>query len=436
MFVLSRYEINDRMFLPYPKRLGYHREMITEVKLERMVHGGNALSRLRDGRIALIRAGIPGETVKAEVIEKSGLVQGKVTEVLEASSDRIEAPRHPGLDYGFINYERQLGLKRDVVQDALTRSLKRDIEIPNVRAAPKIWNYRNTVQPVVMKQGLGYREEGSHDVVLLESDPTANEAINNLWEQWQNLNAPKGIHEIVLRANDEGELLVALIATASAKNYLEFAHHLVREGIAGASYAQYDPRGRFRAGSEKLAGEKTILQPYGKFDISVSATNFAQPNPSAATQLYEALEKLAPSGNLALDVYAGSGIIGMYLSSKFKRVIALEIDRGSITRGQRDAERLGIKNLAFLKTDAKRLEIPEDADLLTVDPPRAGLNKEVRQTINASNVKQLIYVSCDVATWARDVAEFEKAKWKLTHVEPFDFYPHTHHIEMLSRLER
>jgi 23S rRNA (uracil1939-C5)-methyltransferase len=410
--------------------------MQLEVKLERMVHGGNALAHLKDGRIVLIRGGIPGEVVKAEAVEKSGLVQGKVIEVVEASSDRIEAPKHPGLDYGFIKYERQLGLKHEVIQDSLSRSLKRELEIPSVRAAPKIWNYRNTVQPVVNRDGLGYREEGSHTIVLLEIDPTANETINNLWEQWSNLNAPKGIHELVFRANDDGDLLLSLIASASAKNYLEFAHHLVREGINGVSYAEYDERGRFRSGSEKLAGEKTILQSYGKFSISVSATNFAQPNPSAATQLYETLETLATSSNLALDVYAGSGIIGMYLSSKFKRVMALEIDRGSITRGQRDVERLGIENLEFFKTDAKYLEIPDGVDLITVDPPRSGLNKEVRQVINASNVKQLIYVSCDVATWARDIAEFEKAGWALNYFEPFDFYPHTHHIEVLTRLER
>jgi 23S rRNA (uracil1939-C5)-methyltransferase len=410
--------------------------MQIEINLERMVHGGNALARLKDGRIALIRGGIPGEAVKATVTEKSGLVQGKVVEVLEASPDRIEAPKHPGLDYGFVKYERQLGLKREVIQDSLSRSLKREVDIPSVRAAPKIWNYRNTIQPVVTRDGLGYREEGSHSVVLLDTDPTANETINNLWGQWSTLNAPKGIHELVFRANDNGDILLSLVASASAKNYLEFAHHLVSEGINGVSYAQYDERGRFRSGSEKLAGEKTILQSYGKFDISVSATNFAQPNPRAATRLYEALETLAPSGNLALDVYAGSGIIGMYLSSNFKRVIALEIDRGSIVRGQKDVERLGITNLEFVKTDAKYLEIPEGADLITVDPPRSGLNKEVRQVLNTSNVKQLVYVSCDVATWARDVAEFEKVGWTLKYVEPFDFYPHTHHIELLSWLER
>ena len=410
-----------------------------DLTLERMVHGGNALAHLKDGRIALIRGGIPSEIVKAEVIEKSGLVQGNVIEVLEASPDRIETPKHPGLDYGFVKYERQLELKREVVQDSLTRSLKREIDIPSVKAAPKIWHYRHTIQPVVIKQetlALGYREEGTHDAVALHNDPTAHQAINQLWETWPSLNAPKGIHEIVLRSNDEGDILLSFIAKASAKNYIGFSHHLVQEGVVGVSYAPFDERGRFRAGSEKLAGEKTILQSYGRYTISVSSTNFAQPNPSAATQLYKALEKLAPAGKLALDVYAGSGIIGMYLSEKFEHVLALEIDRGSITRGEQDIARLGIKNLEFIKADAKYLDIPDDADLITVDPPRTGLNKEVRQTISDSKVKRLIYVSCDVATWTRDVAEFEKSGWELTHLEPFDFYPHTHHIEMLSKLER
>jgi 23S rRNA (uracil1939-C5)-methyltransferase len=410
--------------------------MEIELKLERMVHGGNALSRLKDGRIALIRSGIPGEVVHAKVLEKSGLVQGHVLEVLEASPDRIQTPNHPGLDYGFINYERQLELKHEVIKDSLGRTLRREIAIPKVQASPKIWHYRNAVQPVVIRDTLGYRSEGSHDIVFLDEDPAANETINDFWKQWKNLNAPKGIHELAFRCNDEGDLLLTLIAKASAKNYLGFAHHLVSEGIAGVSYAPFDKRGRFRAGSEKLAGEKTILQGYGDYSISVSSTNFAQPNPGAATNLYKRLEEIVPSGKHALDVYAGSGIIGMYLSKTFEQVTALEIDRGSIFRGEQDVERLGIKNLDFIKADAKYLSIPADADLITVDPPRAGLNKEVRQTINASKVKTLIYVSCDVATWARDIADFEQAGWKIIYLEPFDFYPHTHHIEMLSRLER
>ena len=401
-----------------------------------MIHAGRTLAHLKDGRVALVRGGIPGERVRAELAERKGVLQGWVTEVLEPSENRVPPPKHPGLDYGFIDYERQLELKREVIRDALSRSLKREPEVPQVRSAPQIWHYRNTVQPVALKSGLGYRQPESHDVVLLNSDPVANESINKVWQRWQTLKAPKGIRELVLRGNDEGEVLASFIATTSAKNLLPFVHDFLGEGVKGVSYAPFDARGRFRGGSERLAGDRTILQSYGRFGISVSATNFAQPNPSAASELYEALLALAPGGTLALDLYAGSGIIGMHLLEKYERVLALEIDRGSIVRGQRDAKRLGLEGLEFLKSDAKRAEIPANTDLICVDPPRAGLNKDLRETITASKVSTLIYVSCDVATWARDVAEFEGQGWQLKTFEPFDFYPHTHHIELLSLFER
>jgi len=126
----------------------------------------------------------------------------------------------------------------------------------------------------------------------------------------------------------------------------------------------------------------------------------------------------------------------MHLAKQFKQVTTLDIDKRSITKGEQDAKRLGINNLSFIKADAKRLELSPSLDLIVVDPPRAGLNKDVRALISSSSTSRLIYVSCDVATWARDLAEFEKMGWRLETVEPFDFYPHTHHIELLSVLVR
>ncbi len=406
------------------------------VVLERPVHGGAALARVEGGRVALVRGGIPGERVEARLEERSGVLQGRVTRVLAASPDRTTPLAHPGLDYGFIHYERQLELKREVVKDALSRALKREVQIPPVRPAPKRLHYRSAVQPAVTREGLGYREPESHEVVVLASDPVANEAINEAWEVWGRLDTPKGVREVVFRGNGRGEVLASLVATAPAKALVPFAHELVRAGLTGVSHAPYDPRGRFRGGSERLAGARSIRQRYGDFDVSVSATNFAQPNPSAASELYKSLQSLASSGGLALDVYAGSGIIGLHLAKSFERVVALEIDRGSVVRGERDAARLGVDNLEFIKADAKRLVVPENTDLIAVDPPRAGLNKEVRRTLTASSAPRLLYVSCDVATWARDVAALEGVGWRLEHFEPFDFYPHTHHVEMLSLLVR
>ena len=401
-----------------------------------MVHGGAALARLEGGRVALVRGGLPGERVEAALAVRSGVLQGEVTQILEGSPERVSASPHPGLDYSFANYAHQLTLKREVTLDTLKRSLKREVEVPEVVASPEAWRYRHTVQPAVTKDGLGYRRPGKQEIVVLPADPVAHESINRVWEGWQG--APKGIREVVFRGNDAGEVLVSLIASASAKNYLSFAHDLLRKdiGVVGVSYAPFDPRGRFRSGSERLSGARTLLQRYGDFKVSVSASSFAQPNPGAAGLLYRELQRWAGTGETALDLYAGGGIIGLHLAQSFSGVTALEVDKSSVVWGERDAERLGVQNLSFIRADAKRLGPLPEAELIVVDPPRAGLAKGVRESILTSSAKRLLYVSCDVATWARDVAHFEAAGLTLKRIQPFDFYPQTHHIEVLSLLGR
>ena len=412
--------------------------MLITLRPNKMIHGGNALARLKDGRIALVKGALPGELIEAELAEKKGVLQGRVKRVLEPSPDRIEAPQHPGLDYGFIAYPKQLELKSGVILDALARARVsfENVKPATVTPSPEVWQYRNTVQPSVQKGSLGYRKTESHEVVYLENDPTAQRAINQLWQRWADLGVPKGIRELVFRCNDDGKLLLCFVATASPKNLLPFAHSLLKENVVGVSHAPYDPRGRFRGGVEKLAGTRQILQRYGMFDISISASSFAQPNPKAASLLYKRLASLVSGGNEAFDLYAGSGIIAMHLLGAYKQVTALEIDKASIHRGQRDAERLGLENFRFIRADAKQLDLPDKLDLITVDPPRSGLSKEVRRRISASGAAELIYVSCDIATWARDIADFLAQGWRLELYEPYDFYPHTHHIELLSLLRR
>ncbi len=403
---------------------------------ESMVHGGAALAHLDDGRVALVRGGLPGEPVIAELDRRRGVLQGQVVEVLEASPDRIPAPEHPGLDLGFVRYPRQLELKRAVVEDALSRAGHDAVEVPEVRPAPAVWRYRSAIQPAASPAGLGYRQPQSQQLVLLDDDPTANEVLQEAWRRWSRLGAPKGVRELALRGNDDGEVVAALIASASQRSLLPFAHQLLEAGFAGVAYAQYDPRGRFRRGRARLAGARTIRQRYGRFEVTVAATAFAQPNPAAAGHLFADVETLVPGGDHALDLYAGGGVLGMYLCAGYRRVTAVEIDGASVSRGRRDAERLGLAGLDFIRGDSRELILPTEVDLIAVDPPRAGLNKDVRDAIVASATPYLLYVSCDVATFARDLAYLLTRGFRLEHLQPFDFYPHTHHIEMLALLGR
>jgi 23S rRNA (uracil1939-C5)-methyltransferase len=414
------------------------------LKLEKMVHGGVVLARLSGGRLALVRGGLPGERVKATLRERAGVLQGVVNEVIDASPHRVAASPHPGLTYSHMTYEYQLELKRGVVEDALARSFGSgaapEVCVSPLVAAPEPWSYRAAVQPAVVRTAagaaLGYRQPESDTLVSLAHDPTAGEGINRVWALLREQGVPKGVREVAFRGNDAGEVLLCLVASASAKNYLEAAHALVGAGVAGVSYAQHDARGRFRSGSERLAGARSLRQRYGDFELTVTATSFAQPNPAAAGRLYAELVRWAGGGGAALDLYAGSGVIGLHLAAVFAQVTALELDRSSVVRGERDAARLGVKNLNFVHADARKLTALPEAELIAVDPPRAGLAKATRAAITDTGAKRLLYVSCDPATWARDVADFAGMGWTLARVQPFDFYPQTHHIELLSLLSR
>ena len=409
-----------------------------QVALERMVHGGRALARLADGRVALVAGGIPGERVAAEVEPVKGVLQGHVVEIEDPSPDRVQAPAHPGLDYGFIAYARQLELKREVVEDALRRAGAGDGSVPALRPAPAQWGYRSAVQPALTPRGLGYRHAGSHAVQVLDEDPVASDALRAAWHVVaERAGSLAGVYEVALRGNDDGEALAALVTARPERTLLSVANEMVRSGVAGVAHAPYDPRGRFRRGSSRLAGARSILQRYGDAVLSVTATSFAQPNPAAAGALYREALTWLDGGVHAWDLFAGAGAVAFHLAQRFETVTAVELDRGSVARGERDAERLGLaERVRFVRADARRAPLPADAGVIAVDPPRSGLAAPLRRQIVDSGVPRVLYISCDPATWARDVAEFTGAGLRLLHAQPFDFYPHTHHVEVLSLLGR
>ncbi len=457
---------------------------LRELRVDRPVHGGRCVALPADaaavagvtgaapgapspGRVPLVllAGGIPGERVVARIETRKGVDFGEVVEVLEASPDRVDAPAHPGLDLGHVALGRQLELKQAVLLDAARRAgVALPAEVPPVAPSPRSWGYRSAIQPAVASAGtpatLGYRRPGAHDVIPLDDDPTGNPACAAAWAAVTAVGLPAGVREVAIRGNDDGEALIALVAAVPARaprgprtpkgsgrereprtggdpgDPLETAHALVRAGVAGVALAPYDPRGRFRGGAQRLAGGRSMRQRYGDVEITLTATAFAQPNPEAAGALFRELAAWAPTARHALDLYGGNGVIGLHLAPRSERVTVVEIDRGAVERGRADAQRMGADHVMHVRLDARDLRVPDDVDLVCVDPPRAGLAAVTREAIVESRVKTLIYVSCDVATWARDVADLQRSGFRLERVRPYDFQPHTHHLEILSLLRR
>ena len=407
----------------------------TELTIEKIVAGGFGLSRTDEG-VVLVRGALPGERVRAEIRAGRGVQQGVTREVLTPSPDRVDAPDLPTTDLAHASYPAQLRYKREFVQEALTRIAKLNHPVAPTVPSPRQWAYRNTAQYLVTPQGLAYRERRGHSAQSLEHDPLLMENIQTV-SRLLDTSKLEGVLELSLRGSRlTGEVVATLIAPGEPRQYLKAADELMDCGTVGVSLAA--PAGRrFSAGVHLIAGEPEITEQFGEVVCSVSASSFAQVNPEAAGLAYIRAARLAGRGPLAVDLYGGSGAIGRHLAPNFGKVVVLDTDFDALARGRHDVREAGTRNVSFRDGDAAQLaQASLQAGVVIVDPPRVGLSDMARDALHHSAALRIVYVSCDPATWARDVGDLVRRGWTLGEVTPHDFYPQTSHVEVVSVLER
>ncbi|GGO23824.1 class I SAM-dependent RNA methyltransferase [Deinococcus humi] len=412
-------------------------EVLT-LEIEKLVAGGLGLAR-DEGGVVLVRGALPGERVRAAVRSGRGVRQGVTLEVLRSSPDRVDGPQLPTADLAHASYGAQLRYKRDFVREALSRIAKLSHGVNETVPSPSEWHYRNTAQYLVTPAGLAYRERRGNEPLVVGEDPLVMEAISAIVQKIDPVHLDPA-SEVAFRASAlTGEVVAALIGAGEPRVFLRASDHLMDAGVVGVSLAQ--PAGRrFSAGVRLIAGESEIREQFGRVQVSVSATGFAQVNPAAAGLAYVSAAELAGSGEHAVDLYGGAGAIGRHLAPNFRRVTVLDASPEALARGRQDvAESVAAGrpegNVTYRDGDAARFS-ELGTDVIVVDPPRAGLEEGARVHIDSSTADRLVYISCDPATWARDVGDLVRRGWKLGEVTPHDFYPQTSHVEIVSVLNR
>ncbi|MFT2720998.1 class I SAM-dependent RNA methyltransferase [Deinococcus sp. A31D244] len=408
-------------------------DALLTLEIEKLVAGGLGLARDESG-VVLVRGALPGEQVTARVRAGKGVRQGQTVEVLRRSPARVDGPELPTADLAHATYEAQLDFKRAFVQEALSRIAKVQHGVAATVPSPEAWGYRNTAQYLVTPGGLAYRERRGSDPLVVQKDPLVMPQIQAVMDRIDPTLLDPAT-EVAFRASRlTGEVVAALIGPGETRQYLRASDHLMEAGVVGVSLAQ--PAGkRFSAGVRLIAGESEIREQFGQVQVSVSATGFAQVNPQAAGLAYERAAELAGKGEHAVDLYGGAGAIGRHLAPNFRRVTVLDAAPEALARGRQDVAVSGESNVTFRSGDAARFS-ELGTDVIVVDPPRAGLEEGAREHINSSTADRLVYVSCDPATWARDVGDLVRRGWKLAEVIPHDFYPQTSHVEIVSVLNR
>ena len=434
------------------------------VTIEGYGEGGMGVARI-DGRVVFVHGALRGEKCRVLILKTlKSVAFAKVLEVIEPSSERITPdcpyfPRCGGCTYRHIRYEEELRLKKQRVQDNLSRIGGSDVTVEEILGAQDTLRYRNKAQYPVSKDGaVGFYRARTHEVIECEHcllvKPEADAAAEALREYMQSCRVAgydektgRGlVRHLYIRSNAAGESLVCVLVNGDKLPKEDRLVTLLRDACpkcAGIVLGTNTKKGnvilgdRYRTlwGSDRL--EDTLC---GK-TFRLSVPSFYQVNRIQAERLYaKAIEFAGLTGQeTVLDLYCGAGTITLALSDHAKKVLGAEIVPEAIDDARENAARNGVKNVEFFCGDAsdvaKKLARENlRPDVITVDPPRKGLAADVVESIAEMQPGRVVYVSCDSATMARDVKRLADLGYTAQRACAVDMFPRADHVETVVLL--
>ncbi len=404
-------------------------------------------------------------------IEKVGKTwaAGKITEILEKSSHRVqrECPISAscgGCDFWHMDYEEETRLKAERVRNALNRIGGENLQEMPILAAPSCHGYRNKAQYPVSsgKKGVfaGFFRAGTHQVVenkrcliLPEETDQVKDIVIDYVNQFKvtayNENTHKGLlrHIYVRRGAVSGQVLVCLVVNGRKLPHVEALIEKLKavEGFHSLVLSVNTKAGNTILGSEMITlyGPGYIEDTLCGLNFRLSARSFYQVNHHQAQRLYEAAIDLAgiTKEDLVLDLYCGVGTITLCMAKAAKKVIGVEVVEQAVQDAWDNAKRNGIENVEFFCGDAGQAALDLEqkgirADVTVVDPPRKGLNADAIEAICRMSPRKIVYVSCDPATLARDVALLKERGYALKNAMAADLFPRCAHVESIACLVR
>src|SRR5687767_9780203 len=442
-----------------------------ELQVDSLAYGGNGVARL-DGFVVFVRRGLPGDRVRARVTKvKRGFAEALATEVLDPSSQRVEAPcaHYPacgGCRFQDLAYERQLEAKAGQVADALAR-IGGFTDLPLEPAVPavSIFHYRNKLEYSFTETpagvGLGLHRAGRWDEVLdiekcwLTTD--VGNAIRNAVREWARAEGlsvyDQATHEGYLRhliVREGRNTAQALVVLVTAPGRLDGEERLLEAlqrmpEVRSVYHAVNDrPAEVTNVPGKLLWGEDAIEEKILGLRFRVRPNAFLQTNTAMAEVLYSlALEYAGLTGEeTVFDLYCGTGTIGLSMAREALTVWGVEVSEESVACAIENAELNGITNTAFFAGEVGDSieELHERAgkpDVVVVDPPRAGLSGKALRRIARLEPARIVYVSCNPTTLAGNAKDLVgEHGYRLERARPVDMFPHTPHIETVALFVR
>ena len=436
------------------------------LRIEGYGSAGEGVARL-DGQAVFVKGALAGELCQVQLLKVGkSAAWGRVAEVTEPSPGRQvpDCPQYPkcgGCQLRHMTYAEELNFKRQKVQDALQRIGGWDGVVSVIHGAAQPDRYRNKIQfPVADGPRVGFFRARSHDVIdcpdcLLQPLPATH--LRSAFRAWMadchvpayDEKAHEGlIRHFYVRVNQKSQSLCAVIANGKRlpqQDKLIEALRAAEPGLVGVVLSVNQAKTNVILGKEyhTLWGQDFLEDTLCDLNFRLSVPSFYQVNRDQAEVLYgRALDFAQLTGTeTVLDLYCGIGTITLVLARRAGKAIGAEVIPAAIEDAKANAARNGVTNTEFLCADAGEAaqELARRGlrpDVICVDPPRKGISPEVVDAIAQMSPTRLVYVSCDPATLARDVARLREKGYHLQQAEAADLFPRTGHVETVVLLSK
>ena len=441
-----------------------------ELQIDRLGTSGEGVGRY-DNFTVFVPHALPSETVSVVIEEvKNSYARGRIKQILHESDDRV-APlcalyeECGGCQLQHLSYEAQLRAKRAQVVDALSHIGKLpQIPVMETMRAEEPWNYRNKMQfPIGRNSGkivIGCFAQGSHTIINTENchiqRAENNDLANAAREIAEQLHIPvynedthKGVLRHIVGRVGRSNDLMAVIVTATkqlprAKDFVRMMRERLPNLVSVHQNIQtYRNNVIMGRDTQLLWGRPTIIDSLGRLNFHISPRSFFQVNTRQAERLYEQALAYADlhGTETVIDAYCGTGTITLFLAQKARKVYGIEIVQPAILDARKNARDNNVKNAEFIVGDATAV-MPAlykqgiRPDVVVVDPPRAGCTETVLRTFANMKPQRIVYVSCNPATLARDLAILKELGYLAQEVQPVDLFPQTSHVETVVLLTK
>ena len=408
-----------------------------QLRIIKMVQGGNGMARLPDGRVCFVQGALPGELCEVVLtFQKKDFTRGRVVRVVEPSLDRV-VPKCPlygkcgGCSLQHLDGQKQAEYMAQVERENFRRLAHAELPEDFVIHTGNPWGYRNRARVVPQFarsgecSGFAFREQESNALIPFGNCPVLTPALNAFLQgPARKIFASGTLSRRPARPGD-----VSLNVFDNGKGEVSYYYR----GMPGEEF-------------EKKA--VSVVEIEGR-KIESDASVFFQSNlgllPELVKSVRRAVDEGLSNGNACndwlIDLFSGVGFFAALLQDKFKRVTTVERDEGCLKHAEKNLSVIGpaatsVENVSAPAEEWLADHVVDIPATLIVDPPRTGLPGEALDAIVRSSVKRLIYVSCDPVTLARDYAKLAASGFGLERAEGFAFYPQTPHLEMLFVLSR